>query len=353
MDSTQMNSPTYQTVGQERRKKGISGSTVKIIAVVTMLIDHLAAAVLTRMVIERGYFTMVAYSSMSQIRAWMAENGLLYYGMMLMRLIGRLGFPIFCFLLVEGFQKTRNIKKYAFRLGLFALISEVPFDLAFAGRAWYSGYQNVYFTLLIGILALWAFDAIAKHDLAKGLQVLLTVGGILLMPFYATLAVRSFVTGVMVSFFAASGGLFEWNIFVLAGIYLVLAGVMLAVWGIYRHVKGSEKAWRMCGCLAALAVAMTVADLLKTDYSGMGVLTIAVMYALRKNKVGCMAGGCAVLTVMSFSEATSFLALIPAALYNGERGMKMKYFFYAFYPVHLLILWLICWALGMGWMSTI
>lgn len=354
MDNAQLNASAYQPPVQAQKKKGISGSTVKIIAVVTMLIDHVAAALLTRVIISRGYF--YALQGAQSYLDWMNKNGLLLIIMQLMRLIGRLGFPIFCFLLVEGFQRTRNVKKYALRMGLFALISEIPFDLAFSGRVWASGYQNVYFTLLIGLLALWAFDIIAKLDQAKWLQVLLTIGGILLLPPRAALVVYNLVTRVIIflaDFFGIGVIEYKRNLPLFVGIYIVCLGVMLAVWGIYRHRREYDKAWRMCGEMAALAVAMIAADLLKTDYSGMGVLTIAVMYALRKNKVHSMTGGCVTLTVMSLSEVTAFFALIPIAHYNGERGLKMKYFFYIFYPAHLLIIWLICWATGMGWISAI
>ena len=177
MDSVQLSAPVCQAPAQEQKKKGISGSTVKIIAVVAMLIDHLAAALLTRILISNGMMDVLMSEDYGQIMQWVADNAVLYYGMSAMRMIGRLGFPIFCFLLVEGFQKTRNIRKYVFRLGLFALISEIPFDLACSGKVLEFGYQNVYFTLFIGILSLCAFDFFAKHDVHKALRVILQFAG--------------------------------------------------------------------------------------------------------------------------------------------------------------------------------
>ena len=105
--------------------------------------------------------------------------------------------------------------------------------------------------------------------------------------------------------------------------------------------------------LTVLVLIMYLADLLRTDYAGAGVLTIAVMYAFRRNRLGAMAAGCTVLTLMSANELPAFLALIPIALYNGSRGLRMKYFFYAFYPVHLLLLYLMAVWMGLGSISPL
>ena len=88
-------------------------------------------------------------------------------GMNIYRIIGRIAFPIYCFLLVEGYFKTKDIKKYAKRLFIFALISEVPFDLAFRGKLEF-GHQNIFFTLLIGLGAIYLLENIEKYDIKKG-----------------------------------------------------------------------------------------------------------------------------------------------------------------------------------------
>lgn len=86
-----------QTMGESRR--GLSGSALKIIAMVTMLIDHIGAAVLLRYILDMQ----------SHIASVEQYNQLVMFYRVL-RGIGRIAFPIYCFLLVEGFQKTRSLK---------------------------------------------------------------------------------------------------------------------------------------------------------------------------------------------------------------------------------------------------
>jgi len=74
----------------------------------------------------------------------------------LLRWIGRLAMPVLCFFIGEGLRHTRSPRRYLLRLTGFALLSELPFDLAFYGE-W--GHQNVYFTLALGLLALWAIQS--------------------------------------------------------------------------------------------------------------------------------------------------------------------------------------------------
>lgn len=318
---------------------GLSGSTLKIIAVATMLIDHTAAVVFARQIIaaNRGYAII---SAESRAFGWMTDRTLLYAVYRSMRLIGRLGFPLFCFLLVEGFGRTKNVKKYALRLGIFALLSEIPFDLAFKGMFYNPGYQNVYFTLFLGLVCLWGFDFFARLWKEKAGKKWAQVLGMLMIG-----------TGVLspagyLFLFVAMPAQFRntepWILFV------SLCMITAVVLGAYGRQKGLERMQTMGADITVLAVMMGLAEILHTDYSGMGVLTIAVIYALRRQKVVSMAGAGTVLTIMNSTEITAFLTMLPVALYNGKRGLRLKYFFYAFYPVHLLLLYLISVWMGLG-----
>ena len=102
-----------------KERKGISGSTLKIIAIITMLIDHIGAGVLGRLLVVRGM------NEAADLNAWIDANSTLVITYQMMRFVGRLAFPIFCFLLIEGFEHTHDVKKYALRLLSFCLVSEL------------------------------------------------------------------------------------------------------------------------------------------------------------------------------------------------------------------------------------
>lgn len=257
-------------------KKGLSGSTLKMIAIITMLIDHVGAVILARLMIVNGIQDLDA-SNETQVMAWLDGNAVLYGAYTVMRIIGRLAFPIFCFLLVQGFEHTSDCKKYALRLGVFALLSEIPFDLAINGAVLEFQYQNVFFTLFLGLLAMMLYRVIEKQE--------------------------------------------QWPRWIRFGL-----GILVL----------------LCG--------MAAAQLLQTDYGALGVLAIMVFYMFRKNKQHqLLMGGAVFLTSQTWAVA----ALIPIAFYNGKRGWNLKYAFYLFYPLHLLLLYLICCVMGIGGIAAI
>ena len=135
----------------------IPGSTLKIIAMVCMLIDHTAAVLFDRILISRGLLDAVNASDGGASFLSTGNTAVIYYADMIMRAIGRISFPIFCFLLVEGFLHTHNRKKYGLNLFLFACISEMPGNFMFT-NTWGYEKQNVFFTLFLGYLAFCALE---------------------------------------------------------------------------------------------------------------------------------------------------------------------------------------------------
>ncbi len=177
---------------------------------------------------------------------------------MVFRIIGRIVFPIYCFLLVEGAFHSRNLLKYSARLLLFALISEIPFDLTFRNTFFDFSHQNTFFTLLLGLI------------------------GIMLLK---------------------RKGIIRWLSFLLP----------------------------------------LVAELLRTDYGGYGVLVILLFYILHENVVWKMTffGLLSYLNYRDSVKLYACLAIVPLLFYNGKRGYNIKYAFYVFYPLHLMVLFFI------------
>ena len=91
-------------------------------------------------------------------------GAILFPGNLTLRLIGRLSFPIYCFLLAEGFVHTSSRKRYLMRLGLWGIVSEPVFDYAFSGRLWAWEHQNVLFTLFLGLCALCLLEGLSTSE---------------------------------------------------------------------------------------------------------------------------------------------------------------------------------------------
>ena len=151
-------------------RRTFSGTALKTIACITMLVDHIGASCIEAGLLlpelERGEVSGGAWDQLS-----------LFQLDRVLRFTGRLAFPIFCFLLVEGFVHTHDVKKYVRRLFLFALISEVPFDLAFFRTPFDFSAQNVYWTLALGVLAMAGLKRFEKENGLPGWQGLVWAGG--------------------------------------------------------------------------------------------------------------------------------------------------------------------------------
>lgn len=228
-----------------KKIKCLSGSTIKLIALITMIIDHIGSVILRKVP-----------KALVPIFSVMSHRVSVY---VIFRLIGRIAFPLYCFLLVEGFTHTRSKKKYGINLLVFALISEIPWNLKSNGTLLYES-QNVFFTLLIGFLGMCFYEKYSEHKIEQ---------------------------------------------------------------------------------FAALFALLVFSALFKADYGYRGYCLIMLMYILRDKKVlQALLGSC----MVSLPFAVIF-AFVPINMYSGERGFikgnVMKYAFYAAYPIHIIILYII------------
>lgn len=323
----------------------ISGNTLKILANLFMLIDHVAAVVLKRIYLARYNEVMASGDTLARAN-WFSENETLFYTIQIMRNLGRISFPIFAFLLVEGFQKTSNRSNYAKRLGLFCLISEIPFDLAFSGSFFALKRQNVFFTLLIGFLCIWSFHIIREKTFPKIVRLLGNITGLLALPAFLTYKLKysplDAIKKLEIPFTDFS---YLW-------IFLIMV-LLMTVPILLRKKTEYMPDENFYLYMSVLPVFMMLASVMKTDYGAYGVLAIVLMYTFRRNKMISYAAGTAILSAMASIEAYAFLGLIPISQYTGKCGRNRKYLFYPLYPLHFIFLWLIAYFMGYGWMSTI
>lgn len=130
-----------------KKFKCLNSFTLKLIAIICMTIDHVGAVIGTKFVDGNLYLS----------GAFKAD----FYG--ILRSIGRIAFPIFCYLIVEGYYHTRNVWKYALRLFVFALISQVPFSLAVYKAPFDFSSLNVFFTLCMGLICMITIPAASEN----------------------------------------------------------------------------------------------------------------------------------------------------------------------------------------------
>lgn len=248
-------------------KLNITGFHLKLIAMISMTIDHIGAVVLARLQDSGNLF-------------WQQEIiDSLYFSL---RFIGRFAFPLYCFMLIEGFFHTRSRRNYALRLFVMAVLSEIPYDLALHGTWYFPQQNNVFVTLLLGLLMMWSIST------------------------WNTFCRKFFAVGKKK----------EWE----------STAVTLGTVGI------------------AFAAVLCMIYICKSDYGIAGVITILCMYLLHSRPVCGFTVGCSSIMLLHFSalQAAALLMIPVISRYNGQRGTPMKFLFYGYYPLHLLLLVGIC-----------
>lgn len=204
-----------------------------------------------------------------------------------MTYVGRMAMPIFAYLVAEGYVHTKNLKKYKLRLLLFGLLSEVPFNLIVAGGVFFPFHQNVMFTLLLGLLAIERIDKIRKNVSPKAI----ITNGLLLIG----ICILSVITFV------------DYNI----------TGVMTVVmFYIFRNVPFSP-IWQLLGM-------------------------ILIHIVFRKGMYIPITIG--TVTFEFITQGFAVFSLLFIWCYNGQKGCAKKwvqYFAYAFYPLHMLVLYVV------------
>lgn len=238
-------------------KMDLSAAALHILAMAFMLMDHLWATLLP------------------------AQEWLIC--------VGRIAFPIFAFMAVEGYFHTHNLKKYLLRMLIFAVISEVPFDLMYGGTWFYPVHQNVIWTLMMGLVGIHLMETVRKKK-STFVYILVSAIVVILGGLLGTLS--------MVDYY----------------------GIGVLTVFIFYFFRG-RKWWCLLGQMLAL-------------YWVNVELLGGLMYPIR-------------LFGMEFElcqQGLALLALLPIWLYRGRQGYHSKpfqYFCYAFYPIHMLVIVLV------------
>ena len=262
--------------------KSLNNTQLKIIACISMFLDHFGAIFIYEL-IKMSENTLLTSNPMFTFA--LQNRNLLIEIYSLLRIIGRIAFPIYCFLIVEGFIHTKNVYKYCIRLFIFALLSEFAFDIGFNHSLLEFTSNNVFFTLGLGLLLL---------------------------------IVVSKIRNIILTFKDKSN-----KFFLIFGICLMSFGIVFLF--------------------------MELADnILSSDYGFSGVLCILCMYVFRKNIGFGYSLGVFITYLLnnSYLQLYALFGLFFVLRYNGEKGKSIKYLFYLYYPLHILLIAGICYLVG-------
>lgn len=276
---------------------------IKLLAIGSMLVDHLGAYLRARLLISGDLYTV-------------------------MRCIGRFAFPVYAFLIVNGFQKTHDVKRYLTRLIAFAAISQVP----------YAMFHNMYYALqdeglIIELGTRWFVCLIFIIVAGVAWFTAVRADWSVIWPVFAlTLAVlRVEYRGVVIL-----GK--ELDVFYTLALGLAAIALLDAI---TREERDYVKL--LMQAIALFGAGFLIMD--NADYGLLGVALIVSIWIARDSvfsQAGIMALWCVVKFLIYGNGMGRFIGgiccLIPVFLYNGKLGKPFKLGFYAVYPVHLAIL---------------
>ena len=303
-------------------KYGLNRGNLKMIALFCMALDHIA-----------GIPMSAWLDTLSRDSALYTCDMVL---IILLRFIGRLAFPIFCYFIVEGLLHTRNVFKYAARLFLLALISEIPFDLSHEGKLFDFGNQNVFWTLFLGLVAIYCIDGIyRKFKLkkpARNLCIIIITVLAALVAFALKSDYSSFGVITIIIIYLVEREEF----------YLPLAINALALFVFYFVLLNMpELDFGEYANLIPIAIGIYIAFVLTVS-----TITLVLSKFIKNKNARKMFAACVILSAMSPDEIFAFPNVFLIKDYNGERGPKIGWLFYIFYPLHLAVLFGICKLFG-------
>ena len=303
-------------------KYGLNRGNLKMIALFCMALDHFAGIVLS------GWLDTLSKDS----ALYTCDMVLIF----LLRFIGRLAFPIFCFFIVEGLMHTRNVFKYAARLFLLALISEIPFDLSHTGKMFDFSDQNVFWTLFLGLIAIYCIDGIYRKFKLKKPVRYISIFIITLLAALVAFALKSDYS---------SFGVITIVIIYLAGreeycFPIVLNALALLLYYFFL-INSPELDLGEYASYAPIAIGVYILFVLTVS-------SIALIFTRFIKNKNCreMYAACVTLSAMSPDEIVALANVYLVKKYNGERGPRIGWLFYIFYPLHLMVLFGICKLFG-------
>lgn len=302
--------------------KNLSCFHLKIFAAICMIVDHIAVVFL--------WPSLQLYT--------------------ILRSIGRMALPIYAFLVVESCNHTKSMEKYFLRLGLFALISEIPFDLAFfnSDKIDFFANVNIFYTFFFAVTCIYIFETMRNQS--KKIQIIAIC---LLAAFVGIMCFLMRVTGEKL--------VFESMLFVYLG------GLLVACHSFCKNGGEGQTSKTFFGNIISILLIFPIiflGEIINCDYDTFGIILIVCAYMIKyicpKRLLQILILGTGMIYFYGIEPWSrwirwghifgvreimylcfSLVAVVILFWYNGERGKNFKWTFYWIYPIHIFILYVL------------